>query len=132
MRSPLALIEDVSLDEERVIALHGEVDVSVTPLLRDWLSRASEGARRSLAVDLDHVTFLSVDGVHALCEEQQRMVGHRARLTVVCAKRPLLQLFDICRVSDILVVVPSRDDVRSSVWTLGDDLRARRLARWLA
>src|SRR5687768_9149091 len=108
MAAPLALIEDGPAAAPRIVTLRGELDVGSTPSLREWLSRASEGGRRSLAVDFGHVDFLAVSGLYVVCDEQARMARHHARLTVICSARRFLHLFDVCRLSDVLHVVPHR------------------------
>lgn len=131
MGAPLALIEDGAGSGERVIALRGEIDVGSTGALQDWLARASAGGRRSVVVDFEHVDFMAVSGLYVLCDEQQRMVQHHARLTVVCDKPRILQLFSICRLADVLPVVARRDEVAGGTWTEEDDARSSRLREWL-
>ena len=131
MRAPLALIEDAPSEDERVISLRGEIDVGSTPTLREWLSRASEGGRRSVTVDFTHVDFMAVSGLYVLCDEQARMARLRARLTVVCASPRILQLFEVCRLSDVLHVVPSRAALAVDAWSDDDAALAERLEAWL-
>jgi anti-anti-sigma factor len=131
MRAPLALIEDAPSEDERVISLRGEIDVGSTPALREWLARASEGGHRSVAVDFTHVTFMAVSGLYVLCDEQARMARRRARLTVVCASPKILQLLEVCRLSDVLRVVPSRAALAVDAWSDDDAARAERLEAWL-
>jgi anti-anti-sigma factor len=131
MPAPLALIEDGSVTSGRTVALHGEIDVGSTSSLRDWLARASEGGTRSLTVDLTNVDFLAVSGLYVLCDEQAKMARHQARLTVVCANRRFLQLFEVCRLADVLQVVPDRASVTNGAWCSEDQERAARLGAWL-
>ncbi len=131
MPAPLALIEDGSGAGERTVRLHGEIDVGSTPSLREWLGRASEGGRRSLVVDLTNVDFLAVSGLYVLCDEQARMARHRARLTVICSNERFLQLFEVCRLGDVLRVVPTRAAQAEGAWCEDDDARAARLEAWL-
>ena len=131
MRAPLALIEDSPAEDERLISLRGEIDVGSTPALREWLSRASEGGRLSVTVDFTHVTFMAVSGLYVLCDEQARMARSRARLTVVCATPRILQLFEVCRLSDVLRVLPSRAALGVDAWGDDDTARAERLEAWL-
>ena len=131
MRAPLALIEDAPSEDERVISLRGEIDVGSTPTLREWLSRASEGGCRSVTVDFTHVDFMAVSGLYVLCDEQARMARSRARLTVVCASPRILQLFEVCRLSDVLRVLPSRAALGVDAWGDDDTARAERLEAWL-
>ncbi len=131
MRAALALIEDSPAEDARVISLRGEVDVGSTPSLREWLARASEGGRKSVAVDFTHVEFMAVSGLYVLCDEQARMARHHARLTVVCSTPKILQLFEVCRLSDVLRVVPSRAALAVDGWSEDDRARAERLDAWL-
>jgi anti-sigma B factor antagonist len=132
MPAPLALIEDGPLTDVRVVTLRGEIDVGSTPSVREWLTRASEGGRRSLVVDLTHVDFMAVSGLYVLCDEQARMARHQARLTVVCSSARMLQLFEVCRLVDVLHVVPSRSSLAGvPPWDLTDEQRAERLESWL-
>ena len=132
MGAPLALIEDGAGSGERVIALRGEIDVGSTGALQDWLARASGGGAHSVVVDFEHVDFMAVSGLYVLCEEQQRMAEHHARLTVVCDKPRILQLFGICRLADVLPIVARRSEVAEGEWGDEDDARTDRLREWLA
>jgi anti-sigma B factor antagonist len=131
MSAPLALIENGPVDEGRVVALRGEIDVGSTPSLREWLGRASEGGRQSLVVDLRNVEFMAVSGLYVLCDEQARMARQRARLTVVCDNARMLQLFEVCRLIDVLRIVRSRDALEEEPWGMDDEQRAERLDAWL-
>ena len=131
MRGPLALIEDTPGERERVITLRGEIDVGSTPALREWLARAGEGGTQPVVVDFTHVEFLAVSGLYVLCDEQARMARHRARLTVVCAVPRILQLFEVCRLTDVLRVVPSRAALDGEAWGAEDTARSERLGEWL-
>ena len=102
-----------------------------TPSLREWLARASEGGRQSLVVDLRNVDFMAVSGLYVLCDEQARMARHHARLTIVCASARMLQLFEVCRLMDVLRIVPSRAELDGEAWG-ADDERARRAAGGVA
>jgi anti-anti-sigma factor len=131
MSAPLALIEDGPVADGRVVALRGEIDVGSTPSLREWLARASEGGRRSLVVDLSNVDFMAVSGLYVLCDEQARMARRHARLTIVCGSARMLQLFEVCRLLDVLRIVPSRASLNGDAWGADDERRAARLEAWL-
>ena len=132
MPAPLALIEDSPRADERIVVLRGEVDVGTTPALREWLERASDGGRRSVAVDLTNVDFMAVSGLYVLCDEQARMARSAARLTLVCDSPRILKLFDVCRLADVLRIIPSRADLDSAGrWDDEDEERSERLTAWL-
>jgi anti-sigma B factor antagonist len=131
MKGAVALIEADPAAGDRVVAVRGEIDVGSTPALRDWLSRASAGGRRSVIVDLTGVHFLAVSGLYVLCDEQQRLAANRARLTVVCRDPRVLRLLTVCRLDDVLHVVAARSQVDGGPWCAEDDARAARLTAWL-
>jgi len=131
MPASLALIEDSPRGDERIVVLRGEVDVGTTPALREWLERASDGGRRSVAVDLTNVDFMAVSGLYVLCDEQARMARNRARLTVICDSASLLHLFEVCRLRDVLHVVARRSGLGDGAWDTTDQDRAARLTAWL-
>jgi anti-sigma B factor antagonist len=132
MPAPLALIEDGPRGDVRIVSVRGEIDVGTTPSLRDWLARASERGTRGVGVDLDRVDFIAVSGVYVLCEEAARLARNRARLTVVCSRERTLRLFEVCRLGDVLPVVPDRAGVPPAVaWEPEDAGRAGRLGAWL-
>lgn len=128
----LALIEDLPRSEERLVILRGEIDVGSTETLRDWISRASDGGQRSIVVDISHVEFMAVSGLHVLCEEQTRLARHRARLTVVGAGPRIRQLFDVCRLNGVIHVVASRSALAARAWDADDDARTMRLEQWMS
>ena len=132
MPASLALIEDSPRGDERIVVLRGEVDVGTTPALREWLERASDGGRLSIAVDLTNVDFMAVSGLYVLCDEQARMARKSARLTLICAAPRILKLFEVCRLGDVLRIVPSRTDLDSAgLWNGEDEARSARLEAWL-
>ena len=132
MQGAIALIRSDRRDGETVVAVRGEIDVGTCSALREWLSRASDGGRRPVCLDLRRVRFLAVSGLYVLGDEQQRMARHRARLTIVCSEERILQLFSVCGLDDALRVAavpggPAADEP----WNDEDDARAARLAEWL-
>ena len=130
--APLALIETSPRGDVRVVAVRGEIDVGTTPALRDWLDRASAGGTRSVAVDLSRVEFMAVSGVYVLCDEAARLAQNESQLTVVCNVERTLRLFDVCRLGDVLNVVPDRDSIEpAGAWSGDDDVRSARLDEWL-
>ena len=132
MAAPLALIEDAPFGDVRVVAIRGEIDVGTTPMLREWLDRASFGGTRSVAVDVERVDFMAVSGVYVLCDEAARMAANEAQLTVVCTRPSILRLLQVCRLDDVLRVVPDRASIaQAGVWEDEDDVRWTRLDAWL-
>jgi anti-sigma B factor antagonist len=132
MPAPLALIEDAPHRDTRIVSVRGEIDVGTAPSLRDWLERASDGGRCSVAVDLHHVEFMAVTGVYVLCDEAARLARNEAQLTVVCDRPRTRRLFDVCRLGEALRVVHDRDAIEpAGTWSVDDEARAMALENWL-
>ena len=132
MSRAVALIESDSPAADRVVSVRGEIDVGSTPALRDWIGRASDGGRCSVAVDLSHVEFMAVSGLYVLCDEQARLAKQRSRLSVVGAGPRVVQLFEVCRLTDVLRLVASRSALGPAGWTAEDDARTQRLEAWMS
>ena len=132
MPAPLAVIEDAPHGDARIVSVRGEIDVGTAPSLRDWLDRASDGGRRSVAVDLHHVEFMAVSGVYVLCDEAAHLARHEAQLTVVCDRPRTLRLIEVCRLSDALRIVDCRTAIApAGTWSPEDETRTAKLEEWL-
>jgi anti-anti-sigma factor len=110
------------------LELEGEVTFSnvagLTRRLEDALARAT-----SVVVDLTAVTFMAGAALHALCNEQERLLERDLGLTVVCHHPQLLALFRLVELEGVLEVVGTRSAARA--------VRARvrpsaHLAGWVA
>jgi anti-sigma B factor antagonist len=130
VRPPLAMIEDGSEGSPHVVSIRGELDVADVPRLRDWLTSASAAGRRPVIVDLRSVTFMAVSAVYVLCDEQERMADHGARLTVVCTRPSIRRMLSMCHTDGVLHVVDQRPTAHPP-WSDEDRGRATRLRAWL-
>ena len=128
MPSALALIADDKGTGPPVVAVRGEIDVGTAPTLREWLEAASEGATRSIVVDLSSVTFIAGAALHVLCDQQERLLEAGESLTIVCDKPELLKLFELVELPGVLTIVPNR---RSAI-TRGAARPSAHLADWVA
>jgi anti-sigma B factor antagonist len=110
----LALLADDRVNGTPVLTVRGELDVGTTPALTSWLSAATDHSRRSAIVDLSAVTFIAGAALHALCDEQERLLEAGHGLTVVCQHPQLLGLFRMVELERVLEVVPSRTAARAA------------------
>jgi anti-sigma B factor antagonist len=95
-------------DDRALLTVRGELDVASAPGLRRWLAAATSDGTRSATVDLSAVHFMSAAALHAMCDEQERLVARGERLTVVCRHPQLRALFKIVELERVLDVVPTR------------------------
>src|SRR3954465_547800 len=110
----LALLADDRVDGTPVLTVRGELDVGTTPALSAWLSAATDHSTRGAIVDLSAVTFMAGAALHALCDEQERLLEHGLGLTVVCQHPQLLGLFRMVELEGVLEVVPTRSAARKA------------------
>ena len=95
-------------DDRALLTVRGELDVASAPWLRLWLAAATADGTRSAVIDLSAVNFMSAAALHAICDEQERLLAREERLTVVCHHPQLRALFKIVELERVLDVVPTR------------------------
>jgi anti-sigma B factor antagonist len=100
----LALIAD----DRALLTVRGELDVTSADALRGWLGAVTDHGTRSAILDLSTVTFMSAAALHAVCDEQERLLAGGERLTVVCHSPQVRALFRIVELERVLDVVPTR------------------------
>src|SRR4051812_47051967 len=107
----LALLADDRVDGTPVLTVRGELDVGTTPALSAWLTAATDHSTRGAIVDLSAVTFMAGAALHALCDEQERLLEHGdgVGLTIVCQHPQLLALFRLVELEGVLEVGPTRN-----------------------
>ena len=110
----IALLAADKHDGRPVLTVRGELDVGSAPALRAWLRAATRDGRRSAIVDLTAVTFMAVAALHALRDEQERLVAAGHRLTIVTQNPQLLALFELIAVDKLLDVIPTRPAARAA------------------
>jgi anti-anti-sigma factor len=108
--------------------VRGELDVATTPELAAWLSAATDAGRRAAIIDLSAVTFMTGAALHALCDEQERLLERGLGLTVVCQHPQLLGLFELVELDGVIDVVATRRAARSRARVRPN----QHLAGWIA
>src|SRR5947207_7815093 len=127
----LALLADDKVAGTPVLTVRGDLDVGTTPALNAWLSAATDNSTRSAIIDLSGVTFMAGAALHALCDEQERLLaqGDGTGLTVVCQHPQLLALFRLVELEGVLEVVPTRKAARAARAGISP---SQHLAGWVA
>ena len=95
-------------DDRALLTVRGELDVASAPSLRRWLAAVTCRGTRSAVVDLSTVNFMSAASLHAICDEQERLLACGESLTVVCHHPQLRALFKIVEIERVLDIVPTR------------------------
>jgi anti-sigma B factor antagonist len=92
-----------------VVTVHGEVDLSTSPQLRDRLAGLIE-QRPSIVVDLDDVGFIDSTGIGVLVGGVKRARSNGGELSLVCTQRRILKVLEITGLTQVFSVYESVDD----------------------
>jgi anti-sigma B factor antagonist len=92
-------------DSEAVLHVSGEIDVIVTPELRDAIGRAFEYGATRLVVDCSELTFIDSSGLGALVEGHTRAEKVDADFVVRDPSDFLMRLLQTTGLDGILHIV---------------------------
>jgi anti-sigma B factor antagonist len=97
------------LDERTsVIVVEGDLDLSTAPRLKSMLMDALEGGHRRIVVDLSLVTFMDSTALGVLVGVNRRL-DSSTRLTVVCTRPNVLQVFEFSGTDGAFAIHSSLD-----------------------
>ena len=95
--------------EREILALEGEVDLAVTPALRQrLLARVAPG--RALMVDLSAVTYIDSSGLASLVEAYQAAQAEGGRLALVAASQQVRRVLELARLDRVFTLVERAED----------------------
>lgn len=94
-------IDTVERDDSVVLAVHGELDISTSPLLDEALTRALATAAARVVVDLGAVSFMDSTALHVLIRHARTEDG-RARLRLTKGSRQTQRVIELSGVAEYL------------------------------
>ena len=95
--------------EHTVLEVGGEVDVYTAPRLRERLIELIDGGARKVVVDLGRVDFLDSTGLGVLVGALKRLRAVGGTFGLVCGKEPLLKIFRITALDQVVPIYPTGD-----------------------
>jgi anti-sigma B factor antagonist len=101
-------------DGIEVLSVHGEVDVSTAPRLRQQLVETASSGHDSVVVDLDSVEFLDSTGLGVLVSGLKRFRTQGGDLHLVCNPPRILRVFEITGLTKVFAIHPTVDDAVSA------------------
>jgi anti-sigma B factor antagonist len=101
-------VERVSRGGVEVVSVEGEIDMATAPRLISILNETVVDAVRSVVVDLTKVEFMDSTGLALLINAHRRLSRRRKGFAVVCPPGPMLRVFEITDMIDMLRVRPDR------------------------
>lgn len=93
-----------------IIALHGDLDLTSAPALREHLLAALRHSARLLILDLDEVSFCDAAGLTVLLGTQRRAAGLGITLSLAAPNPQVAKLLRITGLDRCLTVHPALPD----------------------
>ncbi|MFB7420612.1 STAS domain-containing protein [Streptomyces sp. NPDC056121] len=90
-----------------VVEVHGEVDVSTVPRIREYVRACIEAGRHHLIVDLVGVQFMDSTGLGLFVHIGKRIRAHAGDLRLVITNPNVLQIFQITNLHRSLQIYDS-------------------------
>jgi anti-sigma B factor antagonist len=100
-----------------VLTLVGVVDVATAAQLRQALIEVQQGTNRSVALDLDGVEFMDSFGLGVIVGGLKRAAVRSGELVLVCSRSRLRQLLDLTRLTEIVRVEASLEEIGPATGT---------------
>ena len=100
-----------------VLTVHGEVDVSTAPRLRQELIEVASSGSLWAVVDLEPVEFLDSTGLGVLVSGLKRFRTLEGDLLLVCTQRRVLKVFEITGLTEVFSMHASVDDAVAAAKT---------------
>jgi anti-anti-sigma factor len=107
-------VERTATDGVDVLAVEGEIDMATSPRLIAALNEAVTDSEGPLVVDLTGVAFMDSTGLALLLNAHRRVVRRGHGFAVVCAGGPLLRVFQVTDMVDMLRVRPDLKSAASA------------------
>ncbi|MEA2449729.1 MAG: anti-sigma factor antagonist [Thermoleophilaceae bacterium] len=93
-----------------VLAVHGAADLATVPDFAAHLWRAVDAGEECILIDLAEAVFIDSRMVELLLQAAERVRRQEGQLAICCAGEEIRQVLDLCGVTRVLPVRPSRDE----------------------
>ena len=104
----------VQLDGHTRVRVSGELDLDTAPDLDQRLEALIAESTGDLDLDLSEVTFLGSSGLVVLLRARQALHEDHRRLRVLNPSPPVLRVFDLSGVLEVLLDEPQDDSRRAA------------------
>jgi anti-sigma B factor antagonist len=93
-------------DDGTVVQLSGEMDVSSTAPLQEFLLRIMRAKGPQLLLDLCGVSFMDCSGLTALIMTQRRAVQRHGRVRLIAVSQHVRTVIELTGVQEVLALPP--------------------------
>ena len=95
-----------------VLQLDGEIDLHISPEVRQALRTMIEKKPKILVVDLARVTFMDSSGLAVLIQGMQRVQEYGGKFVLANIQESVRHIFEIARLDQVFLISP---DVESAL-----------------
>lgn len=103
------LLTEESVSWGKLLAAGGELDLTATPALREWLSTALAEAVHRVVLDFSEVTFIDSLALATVVAAKRRL-GPDAKLAVVATNPYVLLILEAGGLDSVFAVFRTRED----------------------
>ena len=108
-------VDDAGLGDVPGVALHGEVDLSVAETLEAALEDSIRESVGAFIIDLSDLDFIDSTGLHVLVRARGLLSREDRALAVVCPHGPVRRVLELSGVSDLFVLLESRQEAAAAL-----------------
>lgn len=83
------------------VRLTGEIDFTVSPLVRDKLASFVEQSRGDVFLDLSDLEYIDSSGLAALIEGRKMLKGKGRRITITAVSHQVRKLFELTQIGEL-------------------------------
>ena len=93
-----------------LIRLEGELDVATTPRFRAEVQRATGAGTRAVVLDMEAVVFMDSSMLKELLRTRGQLTPRGGVIVLAAVQEPVRRLLDLTRTSELLALVPTREE----------------------
>ena len=108
-------IETEPLDGMGLLAVHGELDLSTAPKLREAIGEFVDAGVQKLVIDLSGVDFVDSVALAVLVRTRQRLGDHGALALVVQPESYGMLIFEASGIASVLPLFETREEAVAAV-----------------
>jgi anti-sigma B factor antagonist len=107
------------VDEVRVVAIRGELDIATSPGVRGVLDEAAGDESRPLVIDLSQCEFIDSTGLAALLHGAKPAQNGESHVAIVSPDGELRRLFQLTAVDRTIPIHGSLEEAIAAVMAVG-------------
>jgi anti-sigma B factor antagonist len=96
-------------DRPNVLALTGEIDLHVSPVITASLTAMIEKKPERMVIDLSDVTYIDSAGLAALIQAMQKVEAYGGKFSLAGLQETVRSIFEISRLNQVFQIFPDTD-----------------------